>query len=153
MRKVTLILLLASVALFTACSSGVDFVVTNDSDQPIEVRYRVDEQPGDPIALAGNPCLINASLLRDGNGEWRLLAEGEYKVDREAGTLRARVMPGEALLITSLFDSEVVENSPPFLRVEELDITGVYGEIKLRGRQVSAAFIRERKGLYSITYK
>jgi len=147
MRKAALIILLAFVSLFTACSFRVQFIVVNDSDQPIEVRYQVDEYPDHPIQQVGYPA------IRSPDYEWRRLDDGEFKVDFETGTITVCVRPKEALLVRSKDASWVEDGVPPDLSIKEIDITGAYGEITLRGRQVSSAFVREGKYSYALTYK
>lgn len=153
MRKINLILLLASVSLFTACSQAIEFIVVNESDHPIQIRCKVMDLPGDPVAMIGPLSVTNASQLRAGNSEWRELSNGGYQVDHENRTVTVSTMPGEALLVKRVHWSDMKDGEPMSFSIEAITITGASGEIMLQGRQVSKAFVQEKNQLYTFTYK
>jgi hypothetical protein len=151
-RHLAFILLLASVSMLTACSYAVEFVVINESDQPIEISCQA-EGSGDPVAIIGPLSMTNTSQLRNGNLEWRKLSDGEYQVDRENRIVTARAMPNEALLIERVHWSEVQDDGSISLPIERITIVGANGEISLQGREVSKNFTSETKWLYTLIYK
>ncbi len=152
MRHIFLTLLILCALLSSACSFATDFAVVNGSDQPIEVRYQVDKQPADPVSRLGQPFLIKASPFRPGISDEDWLPEGQYQVDRQTGTIIVRLLPGEVLRLTWVKDY-IASNGPPALSIEEINITGAYGEIRLRGKQASRAFEFKTDSLFTLTYK
>lgn len=156
MRNVVFILLLSSVSLFTACSYFTDFVVVNESDHPVEVRYKVKNFPGEPLELTGAAATMTISRLRAGNKEWRKLFDARHQLDRENRTIAVRVSSKEALRVTSIHriggqidDAEEAISFP----IEEISVIGVCGEIRVQGRQAHKIFVAESNRLYTLTYK
>jgi len=156
MRCIIFILLLAFVSLFTACSFFTDFVVVNESDHHIDVRYEIKNLPGEPLDLTEAPATIVTSQLRDRNKLWQKLSDAQYQLDRKSRTITVRVMPNNALRITSIhriggqIDDNLEEGSFP---IEEIIVIGPYGEIRVSGRQARKIFVAESNRLYTLTYK
>src|ERR1700730_4252468 len=102
MKRVMLVVLVASAALLTGCSYVTDFAIVNESDQPIEVRYKVKNFPGNfapPVA----PATIAASQLSaKGNQQWNKLNSNQYQLDQENRIVVLRLTPHEALLIADM---------------------------------------------------
>lgn len=130
MRSLFLILLLAAVSLFTARSYITDFVVINESSQPVEVRYKIRNFPGaftPPVAPA---TVATSQLSTKGNQQWNQLTSAEYQLDQESRTVIARVLPHHALRIATMHhyggheDSGDAQDFP----VEEITILGADGE-------------------------
>ena len=162
MRRLIFILLLASVSLLAACSYRTDFAVVNRSAHPVEVRYKTKGQTSNlssnlPFA-AGVPAKTSASQLNDVDS-WQELAAGQYQVERDlvrlTATATVRVMPGEALRITSIteYDSYDDSSRAGFFPFEEITVNGTDGELKLTGEQARKAFVRDSANLYTLTYK
>lgn len=161
MRRTIFILLLASVSLLTACSYGTDFAVVNRSGHPIEVRYKTKEPvsnlSSDLPYAAGVPAKTSVSQLNDVDS-WRELAVNQYHVDRDPVSLTAtatvRVMPGEALRITSIleYDSYVTTGRAVSFPFEEITVSGPDSELRLTGEQARKAFVRNSANLYTLTY-
>jgi hypothetical protein len=151
MRHKILILLLAVVTLFTACSFPIDFAVVNRSDSPIEVRFKVFGFSGEPLERFELLAKMMVSQL--GDGEWQDLSASEYRVDRENRMVTAQVMPGEALRVARVPDSDMQDGEPMHFSIEEIAITGAHGEIRLQGEQARKAFVAETKKVHTLTYK
>jgi hypothetical protein len=139
---------------FTACSWAIEFVVINESNQPIEVRSKVSYSPGDTNPFIGiTPSIAKASSLRAGDREWRRLSEAEYRLDQVNRTVIVRVMPGDAFLIARFHDTSIRNGEPEYFAFEEIAISGAYGGIRLDGRQAVKAFSAESDRLYVLAYK
>jgi hypothetical protein len=160
-RKITrgliLGLSLASISLLTACSYFADFVVVNDSDHPIEVRYKVTKSPAGPLAISGIPAIIKASQLdTHGGQQWKELTPAQYHLiqDSSTETVIVGLMPNEALRVTKLHDYGGHEDPRPnIFAIEEIGITGASGEMKLVGEKARTSFDEVSSALYILTYK
>lgn len=153
-KLVISVFLLATTLLFTGCSDrAIDFVIVNRSDHAIEIKCKADNLPGNPIERIGQLATISDSKLRAGDREWRLLSDAEYQVDVENRVVIIHIMPGDALRVAHLDESVMKDGEPMAFSIEEIDITGAYGEINLEGKQVPGAFIQETDKLHTLTYK
>lgn len=73
-RSLFFALLLVHLFLLLGCSYSTDFVVVNESEQPIEIRYRVKKSTAGSLAVSGIPAIIEASRLSTHGGqEWNEL--------------------------------------------------------------------------------
>ena len=141
------ILLVLCAILFAACSFPIDFVVINESDLPIEIRLKGMRYLDSP----DSPAKVSASQLD--SRDWQELSASEYQFDRENRIITVRVLPGEALRVAQVLDSNMWNGVPISFPLEEINITGRAGEIRLRGRQVPNAFIAQTKRIYRFTYR
>lgn len=151
MRHIILILLLALVSLSTACSFPIDFVVVNDSDNPIDVRLKIFGFPGETLERFELLAKMTTSQL--GSGEWQDLPTSEYRIDHENRIITARVMPGEALRVARVPDSDMRDGEPTSFSIDEITLAGAHGEISLQGQQVRKAFAEQTERIYILTYK
>ena len=148
MRHVSLIFLILFALAHSACSYATDFVVINESDAPIEVRYRIKNVPG-PYALRETPATIATSQLNaHGDHQWNELPPTRYNLDQESRTITVNVMPNEALLILKM-DTRDAE----LFLFEEITVAGANGEMRLTGQQARRAFSEVSRDLYTLTYK
>ena len=153
MRRILLSLLILCAATHTACSYLTDFVVVNESGQPIEVRYRVKESR--PPVETGTLAKIATSQLDDGNKQWQALTPAQYQLSQESRMVTVRLMPDEALRVaimhhfTGVEDRSDVENFP----IEEISVTGSSGELKFTGEQALKIYSKVSRVLYTLTYK
>ncbi len=153
MRRILLAVLLISVSLLAACSYMADFVVVNESDEPIEVRYKVGETSIDPFAVNGKPATLPASRLNASDRQWRELPPAQYAFNRESRRVTAPLMPGEGLRVTRQKDwgeGTIIEIKFP---VEEINIRGAHGELTLTGDQVYKSFVIQSQTLCTLTYR
>jgi len=119
-----------------ACSYSTDFVVVNESGQTIEVRYKIKRFPNEPSTLTARPAKIASSEIttRDIRA-WRNLTPDEYQVNQETRTITVKVLPHEALWVTSMFhyfgddDPHDVASWP----VDEITLTGAEGGMTFSG--------------------
>jgi hypothetical protein len=129
MRYILLIPLTLLTVTFVACSYSTDFVVVNESSQPITVRYKIKSAPG-PLALAADPAKMDASQLgTDDRSKWKKLGPDQFQIDQANCTVTVSVSPHEALWVTSMFhyigdeDPNDVADWP----IEEISVTGADG--------------------------
>jgi hypothetical protein len=150
-----LLLLVALSLVCSACSYGTDFVIVNRSVQPIVVRYRIRQFPGD-FSPRDKPATIAASNLDSHGGqEWKLLNSDQFQVDPELRTVTVRVSAGEALRITTLHNYRGHDKTwaAGEFPVDEILISGANGELKLTGQQARITFAEVSRALYTLTYK
>jgi len=145
--------LLAGALSLTACSYGTNFVIANASDQPVEIRYKI-KKPADPVAQSRMPVSPAIKMVSELNQEipWRELPASRYKFDPDSRMAVVSLMQGEALLVEHLNLVDKSYEAADF-PIEEIEITGTYGEIKLQGEQVFKSFVAESKKLSAITYR
>jgi hypothetical protein len=156
-RGLTLGLSLAYISLLTACSYFTDFVVVNASEQTIEVRYKVTKSTAGPLTISGVPAIIDASQLdTHGGQQWKELPQSQYRLTQDSNTATVTVdlTPNQALRITKLRDYGGHEDPwPNIFAIEEIDITGAGGEMKLVGEKARTSFVEVSGALYTLTYK
>jgi hypothetical protein len=152
-RPIFLFCLSVSVLSLTACSYGTNFVVVNASDHPVEVRYKI-KKPADPRAPSRMPIQPAIKAVSEVNQEvpWRELPASRYTFDPDTRTVVVSLQPGDALLVDHirLADKDYEASD---LSVEEINITGAFGEIKLQGAQVFKNFVADSKKLHTLTYR
>jgi hypothetical protein len=155
MKRLILIVLVGCVSLLVACSYITDFVVVNESDQPIEVRYKIKNFPG-PFSPPVVPAtLASSQLSTKGNQEWNKLNSDRYQLVQESRTVVVRVMPHEALLVANMHnysghgDAWDAKEFP----IEEITVRGAGGEMKLADQQARTTFSEVSRALYTLTYK
>lgn len=158
MRYTYLALLLLFTLTLSACSFSTDFVVTNASGNPIEVKYKIGETGIGSLDAAGKPAIIESSRLS--SREWRELPSTQYMFDQQTGTVTVSLMPDIALRVTSVRDWHEGSNTGNFI-IREVDITGGGGGMKLKGDLVYKSFVAVPKSFFrfgpptlaTLTYK
>ena len=157
-HAISLVTLLASALLLSACSTQEDFVVLNKSGGAIEVRYTfkrcTPEPPGKDVNISP-PSELGIAEFRKSDHVWAALPKERYKYDSLTCTLTVRVSPNEALLVASTYNyrGHNSEGSELKFDLENLSITGPKGVVRLEGRQTQTQFIRIESGDYAITYQ
>src|SRR5215813_6640733 len=150
------VFLLTGACLLTSCSYLTNFVVINATDRPIEVQYVIKKpaypsppfSPGQPLPT--NPAIKDVSQL-DHQTAWRELSASQYTFDPDGRIVVVSLMPNEALRIEkqNLVDGKVDDASQAAkFSIEEINITGSYGEIKLQGEQARKMFMAVSKKVY-----
>lgn len=155
MKRILVPLTFILALLLTACSYTTNFVILNTTAQPVELRYKLKDSPRDVLEVAGAPRKTAGDKLRNSDKEWRLLAPGEYSVDREARTVAIRLMPHEAVLVRQLtnYGGHDDTSDAEAFAVEEIRLNGASGEVILQGDQARRSFQRESDNLYTLTYR
>ena len=154
-RSLMLIILVGCVSLFAACSYITDFVVVNQSDQTVEVRYKIKHFPG-PFAPPVAPATIaNSRLSTKGGQEWIELTSDQYQLDEENRTVIVELASYQALRIARMhhyMGHEYAGDAEDF-PLEEVIVTGEQGDLKLVGQQARVTFLEMSRVLYTLTYK
>jgi hypothetical protein len=156
MRSVLSILIIVSSLACVACSYITDFVVINASESPVEISYKVKDPPNGPPKIDVIPATKLASQLKPNEKtKWQDLAADRYKIDQENRTVTVKLLPQEALFLTSMHhytgpDDPIDVNWFP---IEELSIAGSVGSLKSSGKQLLKAFSEQSRILYTLTYQ
>jgi hypothetical protein len=156
MRRLSLLLIVFSSLVCTACSYITDFVIINASESPVEVTYKIKEPPNGPKNISVIPSIKLASQLKsDDKNKWNDLAVDRYRSDQASRTVIVKLLSQEALFLTSMHhytgpdDPHDVECFP----IEELSIIGSVGNLKSSGKQLLRAFTEQSRVLYTLTYQ
>ncbi len=144
------------VFLLTGCSSFTDFVVINESADPIEVKYKVRKSTAGPLVASGLPAAIEASRLSTSGGtEWQQLNPGQFQLaeEPEVDVVLVRLASKQVLRLTSMRTETVMYGSGQGLPITEIVISGRSGKLEFSGDRARTGFSKISKALYAITYK
>jgi hypothetical protein len=149
--------MLSSIVVLTACSTSTNFVVVNASNNPIVVRYRL-KKPINPISPSRLPEMPSVVLISELDRQipWRELPKSRFTFDPDTRTAVVSLMPEEALRVEqrTLTDSpRHNEEQADGFSIEEINITGLSGEVTFRGGQVRKSFVPASKTTYTLTYR
>lgn len=157
MRRPILLFVLLFALTLAACSYSTAFVVVNDSNNPIDVRYKLKRLKG-VLSFTEPPAKIAASRVTNPHRkEWTDLSSIEYQINQtdQSITVTVKVMPHEALWVTSMFhyigdeDPNDVADWP----IEEISISGADGGMTFTGDKARKSFVYVSRVLYTLTYK
>ncbi len=155
MNRIFFLLLILFVLTFSGCTMFTGFYIVNESAQPITVEYKVKYvTPNTTPMLRYIPAKIAASDLDKSPREnWKQLTPDQYQFNQENRTIAVTVMPNEALFITELdgYDGNIKSNTTKYFYIEEINIKGTEGEIKLTGAQTLTAFSGS-SGKFTLNY-
>lgn len=159
MRSGGLVLLLLFYVVFLAgCSSFTDFVVVNESNHIVEVRYKVKKSSAGPLATSGLPATIETSeLSKYGGSPWKEVNSDRFKLENEAeiDTVVLRLKAKEALRLTTIRsykDDSACDGGSGF-PITEILIQGPGGKLELRGDHARTDFVKLSRALCVIEYK
>ena len=156
MKNVLSILIIVSSLACAACSYITDFVVINASESPMEISYKVKEPPNGPPKIDMIPATKLAPQLKSNEkNKWQDIAADRYKIDQETRTVTVKLLPQEALFLTSLhhYTGPDDPNDVNWFPIEELSISGSVGGLKSSGKQLLKAFSGQSRVLYTLTYQ
>jgi hypothetical protein len=152
--KIILPLLLMPVVLSLACSRSYHFVIVNDSDGPLEVKYTF--KPSDlPPDNNPRPMKKSAKDVENSEGEWRDIPVGQYQGDFKSGKVMVTLAPGEALRVDRIsnYPGHASEHSDSYFHIANISLTGAKGSVIYEGRQALTQFREQSDGLYVIRYE
>lgn len=156
MRRSSLILLIFFAIAQAACSYSTDFVVVNESAQPIKVTYKAKRFANEPLAFTPRPAKIAASQVgtRD-KRQWRNLSPEEFQTNQVDRTVTVNLMPHEALWVTSMFHyiGDEDPNDVAEWPIEEITIIGADGGMTFTGQKSRKSFTYVSRVLYTLTYR
>jgi hypothetical protein len=155
-RLVHLLLILCPLT-FGACSYSTAFVVVNDSDHPIDVHYTIKRDAG-VLSATDAPVKIAASQMTNHyRSQWRSLAPAEYQTSQAERviTVTVKVMPHEALWVTSMFHytGDQDPNDLASWPIDEISISGADGGMSFTGPKARKSFTYVSRVLYTLVYK
>jgi hypothetical protein len=151
-----LLLLLSGAVFMVGCSFVTNFVVVNNCDRPIEVRYRIRNSPSNLMLVCGTPEVTTSRQLNAGDEKWEDLSVSQYQVNPENRLITVPLMPEQALRITinrSPANREAEIRQSEQFCADQIELLGAYGDIRLQGPQVFAGFSPVSKGLRILTYR
>lgn len=152
-RRSLLAISLASVLLLSACSFSYDFVVVNNSDEVIEVQYKLKRQTpetqGKFVDIKPPAKLYIKEFEKPGRA-WRDLPKEQYHFDNQTGTFTVSVAPDEVLLVDYTDNYQGDEDQ---FALAGIKITGATGSMILEGRQAQTQFKKEFDTEYVLRYR
>lgn len=157
LKLFVLLCVVAAVVALSACSFSTIFVVANESNERIQVRYVV-KKPTNPYVTARLPEAPAVKLVSELGEQiaWRDLPETRFTFVPETRTAVVTLMPKEALRVEQLINRKCVEEDPRGLEeysIEEINVIGPAGAIRLTGEQARKSFVPGRKGTCVLTYR
>ena len=150
--------LLVMAVVFTACSFSTDFVVVNESANPIQVRILLKPpQVGPPrVDLPDELGVKLASELDDRDIAWRALQSSDVSFNADTRTVVVTLMPKDALRVERQKDASCDEDNPQRAEgffIEEIGLAGSSGAITFQGEQARRSFVYGPKSTCVLTYK
>jgi hypothetical protein len=157
-KSILLSALTLSVFNTIGCSYTTDFVLVNNSGEPIAIRYIVKESKLFPEDFDRPPVAPSVSPIKNLSDQtrWKVLSGTEYKFDSPSRTVSMQLMPGYGLRIDKRNLQDAGQDEASKSRnfgIETIEMTGTKGEILLTGEQARIAFTFESKSLATITYR
>ena len=151
MRRFIVIVLIGFFSLFAACSYLTDFVIVNESDSPVTIRYEMKDYPGrvyPPVA----PGVIPVSQLTEGGKQWSPI---EFELDEPSRSVTTRLMPGQALRIATLnhYSGHDDPHDAQKFQIRKIMVSGTRGELNLTDEQARTTFTKVSMTLYTLTYR
>lgn len=157
MRLLLLVCMLAAVVVLSACSFSRFFVVVNETNERIQLRYvfKKPNHPEYPSELIEKPAVKLVSEMNDRNIDWRLLPETRFTFAPETRTVVLTLMPKEAVRIEQVHNADCVEEDDGTggFFIEEINITGPSGAIRVTGAQARSSFVSDKSGKCVLTYR
>ena len=143
--------LLGSLLLLGACSYATDFVIVNESDTAIMIRYEVKDFPG-PFYPPTTPGVVAASELSEDGQEW---TPTQFQLDEVSRSVTAQLMPGQAFRVATMnhYSGHDDPTDTYKYQVRRIVLSGANGELEFTDEQARTAFRRVARSLYILTYK
>ena len=155
MKQLKIIAFLTAAIFLTACSFGYSIVIVNDSDEPLEVYYKINEGGfGEPSVKSLEDWNAQKSIKRFWTEEksWRNLPETEYGTNFEKRERIVKIAPRQVIQIETGHYNPITEEYGDLTDIIELKINSSNGEIAYKGRLLLNQF--EKDGYTFIkTYK
>lgn len=151
MRRFITVVLVGYVCLMAACSYLTHFVIVNESDAPVIVRYEVKDFPGE-FYVPTTPGVAAASELSEDGQQWQPL---HFEIDEASRSVTTQLMPGQALRIATLhhYTGHDDPNDAEQYQIRKITISGARGELNFSNEQARTSFTKVARTLYTLTYK
>ena len=143
--------LVGSLCLFAACSYLTDFVIVNESDGPVTIRYEIKDFPGS-FYVPTDPKVVPASQLSEDGQRWQPV---QFAVDEASRSVTTQLLPGQALRIASMshYSGHNDPNDDHKYQIRAITVSGRRGELHFTGEQARTSFTKVALTLYTLTYK
>lgn len=156
MKQLKIIVLLTSLVFLSSCSFGYEILIINDSDELIEVRYRINAKGYfyEPKIGSVEDWKIQKSIRRfwTEKKSWQQLPATEYETNWETRERVIRIAPRQLIQIESGNYNPETEDYSDLTNIVELKINTSNGEIVCKGNLLLNHF--EKDGSTFIkTYK
>jgi hypothetical protein len=154
-RTLRLIPLTCVALLFSSCSYATDFVVVNESNQAIEVLYKLKTEFGRLSSLDAPVTTEASDLDSKGGKNWIKLASTQYHFDDLTRTVTVRLEAGRALRVTTMSNYSGHDNphKAASYPIDYISLSGPSGSITFAGDQARVSFRYVSGNLYTLTYK
>lgn len=151
MRRVISMALLGSLLLLGACSYATDFVIVNESDTAITIRYEVKDFPG-PFYPPTAPSVVDASKLDEHPREW---TPTQFQIDEASRSITTQLMPGQAFRVETMnhYSGHDDPTDTHKYQIRRIVVSGTHGTLEFTDEQARRAFTRVTRSLYTLTYK
>ena len=155
-RILTSLLLLALCCcslLTSSCSIVVNFVIVNQSPDPIQITMELKQNTNNYFenGLLAKQVLSNNKYDYQ---KWVRLSVQDYERDQSTNRIALSLNPQEALRVESItnYDEDRPGSAERF-RIKSLRISGAGGEIVHAGEQARVQFLKTGDGTREIVYK
>lgn len=142
LKRFKLTAILVFTFLTSACSYGYDIVIINDSDTPIEVRYRTNTNYpfDDPMTKSVDDINAEKTLRRF----WTKTTAWQKFPENQVETILAeriiKILPKEAVQIERGNYNPIQEERGDLTRIVDLRIISSHGEISYKGKLILDEF-------------
>jgi hypothetical protein len=156
MKRLKIIIFSILATLLSACSFGYDIVIVNDSNEPIEIRYKIGENRSfdDLFVKTVEDWNTQKTIKRFWVKEelWRKLAENEYETNLQTRERIIKLSAGQIIKIEHGNYNPISEEYGDLTGINELKINSPNGEIAFQGKLLLGQF--EKDGYtFTKTYK
>jgi hypothetical protein len=152
-RTMIIVVALSAALLSSACSVSYEFVIVNESDAPLEVKYILKPSAMPPHGQIEVPAVLSSDRLSRAERPWVTLPYERYHIDHGSGHVTVRLGPHEALRVADIMnysghESEYSESRFP---IASLSLNGARGSVSYEGRQAMTQFVKSDSA-YLIKY-
>lgn len=154
-RHLRLIPLTCVTLLVSSCSYSTDFVVVNESNQTIEVLYKLKTDFGRLSSLDA-PVTTDSSEVDSKNDgtKWLRLESTQYHIDESTRTTTVQLEAGRALRLTTMssYGHDHAQKAASY-PIDYISLSGPNGSLTFAGDQARVSFRYVSANLYTLTYK
>lgn len=147
MKQLKIITFLTAVIFLSACSFGYDIIVVNDSDDSIELSYKISQPGGfdEPLIKSVEDWKTQKSIRRFWTEDkpWQNLPETEFHTDLASHERTIKIPPRQMVNIEHGNYDPISEERGELTSIIELKITSLNGEIFYKGKLLLKHFEKD----------